>query len=63
MKEDLEAPVGLQKRTLAELQSLRVLPPPELRFYRDLATVFLRMEVIIRSRALRALTYGGEAKH
>ncbi len=62
MKEDLEAPLGLQKRTLAELQSLRVFPPPQLRFYRDLATVFLRIEVIVRSRALRALTHG-EPKH
>ncbi len=60
MKEDLEAPLALQNRTLAELRVLEMWPSPQLRFYRDLATVFLRMEVIIRSRATRA---NGEARH
>jgi hypothetical protein len=60
MTEDVEAPLALQKRTLAELRMLGMWPSPQLRFYRDLATVFLRMEVIIRTRATRA---NGEAKH
>ena len=51
MKEDLEAPPALQQKALAELRSLQVRPAPQVRFYRDIATVFLRMEVIIRSRA------------
>ena len=53
MKEDLAAPLALQERAFAELLSLKVWPAPELRLYRDLATALLRMEVVIRFRAVR----------
>jgi hypothetical protein len=62
MKDELEAPLALQERALAELLSLKVLPKPELKHYRDIATALLRMEVVIRSTALRAMEYG-ETKH
>ncbi len=62
MKDDLEAPLALQERVLAELLSLKVRPKPELKHYRDIATALLRMEVVIRSTALRAMEYG-ETKH
>ena len=48
MKDELEAPPALQERVLAQLASLRVRPTPMLRFYRDIATALLRMEVVIR---------------
>ena len=57
MKNDLEAPLALQERVLAELLSLEVRPKPELKFYRDIATALLRMEVVIRSMALRAVEH------
>jgi len=41
MKEDLEAPLALQKRALAELMSLKVRPAPQLKLYRDIATAIL----------------------
>jgi len=53
MKEDLDAPLALQEGAFAKLQSLKVRPAPELRLYRDLATALLRMEVVIRFRAMR----------
>ena len=59
MKEDLDAPLALQEGALAKLQSLKVQPAPELRLYRDLATALLRMEVVIRFRALK----NGDTKH
>ena len=57
MKNDLEAPLALQERVLAEFMSLEVRPKPELKFYRDIATALLRMEVVIRSMALRAVEH------
>lgn len=62
MKEDLEAPLALQKRALAELMSLKVRPAPQQKLYRDIATAILRMEVVMRSAALQAMEYG-ETKH
>ena len=62
MKEDLEAPLALQKRALAELMSLKVRPAPQLQLYRDIATAILRMEVVIRSTARQAMK-NDETKH
>ena len=62
MKDELEAPLALQERALAELLTLKVRPKPKLKHYRDIATALLRMEVVIRSTALRAMEYG-ETKH
>ena len=62
MKEDLEAPLALQKGALAELMSLKVRPAPQLKLYRDIATAILRMEVVIRSTAMQAMK-NGETKH
>ena len=62
MKEDMEAPLALQKRVLAEFESLKMQPTPSLKLYRDIATAILRMEVVMRSAALRAMQYG-ETKH
>jgi hypothetical protein len=59
MKEDLEAPPALQERTLAEVESLKVQPAPELKLYRDIATALLRMEVVVRFQAVR----NGDTKH
>ena len=59
MKEDLEAPLALQERTLAEVISLKVRPAPELKLYRDIATALLRMEVVVRFQAIR----NGDIKH
>ena len=58
MKDELEAPLALQERALAELLTLKVRPKPKLKHYRDIATALLRMEVVIRSTALRAMEYG-----
>ena len=62
MKEDMEAPLALQKRVLAEFESLKMQPTPSLKLYRDIATAILRMEVVMRSAALRAMEYS-ETKH
>jgi hypothetical protein len=62
MKEDLEAPLALQKRALAELMSLKVRPVSQLQLYRDIATAILRMEVVIRSTARQAMK-NDETKH
>ena len=59
MKEDLEAPLALQERALAEMISLKVRPAPELKLYRDIATALLRMEVVVRFQATR----NGDIKH
>jgi hypothetical protein len=61
MKENLEAPLALQERVLAELISLKV-QPPELKLYRDVATALLRIEVVIRSTALQTMK-SDETKH
>jgi len=55
MKEEREAPAALQKNALAKLESLDIKPIPPLRFYRDIATALLRMEVVIRLEAMQAL--------
>lgn len=62
MKDDLEAPLALQDRVQAEWLSLQARPKPELKLYRDIATALLRIEVVIRLRALQALEYG-ETRH
>ena len=62
MKEDMEAPLALQKRAFAEFESLKMQPTPSLKLYRDIATAILRMEVVMRSAALRAMEYS-ETKH
>ena len=62
MKENLEAPLALQKRALAELMSLKVRPAPQPQLYRDIATAILRMEVVIRSTARQAMK-NDETKH
>ena len=62
MKEDMEAPLALQKSVLAEFELLKMQPTPSLKLYRDIATAILRMEVVMRSAALQAMEYG-ETKH
>ena len=62
MKEDMEAPLALQKKALAEFESLNMRPAPSMKLYRDLATAILRMEVVMRSAALQAMDYG-ETRH
>ena len=62
MKEDMEAPLALQKGVLAEFELLKMRPTPSLKLYRDIATAILRMEVVMRSAVLQAMEYG-ETKH
>ena len=62
MKENLEAPLALRERVLAELISLKVQPAPDLKLYRDVATALLRIEVVMRSAPLQA-TKSDETKH
>jgi hypothetical protein len=62
MKNDLEAPLALQEKVLVELLSLEVRPKPELKFYRDIATALLRIEVVIRSMASRTVEHA-ETRH
>lgn len=52
MKHEREALPSLQKETLAKLTHLKVRPIPPLKFYRDLATALLRMEVVVRMGTL-----------
>ncbi len=55
MKEEREAPAALQKNALTKLESLEIQPIPPLKFYRDIATALLRMEVVVRLEAMQAL--------
>jgi hypothetical protein len=55
MKEEREAPAALQKNALTKLESLEIKPIPQLKFYRDIATALLRMEVVVRLEAMQAL--------
>ena len=55
MKEELEAPSALQKKTLAKLEVLHLRPVPQVTFYQDVATAILRMEVVIRLEAMQAV--------
>ena len=55
MKEEREAPLTLQSKTLSRLILLKVRPIPHLKLYRDIATAILRMEVVIRLEALQVL--------
>ena len=55
MKEELEAPSVLQRKTLAKLELLHLRPVPQVKFYQDVATAILRMEVVIRLEAMQAL--------
>ena len=59
MREDLEVPRALQEKALAQVESLKVRPTPQLKLYRDIATALLRMEVVIRLQAMR----NGETRH
>lgn len=54
MAEDREAPLALQRKALAQLIILQMLPIPKLALYRDIATSILRMEVVIRLAAAQA---------
>jgi hypothetical protein len=54
MAQDSEAPLALQRKALAQLMMLQMLPIPKLSLYRDIATAILRMEVVIRSAAAQA---------
>ncbi len=51
MAEDKEAPLALQRKALAQLIMLQMLPLPNLTLYRDIATAILRMEVVMRLSA------------
>jgi len=51
MKEKLEAPSSLRKRTLAQFDSLKVRPVPHLKLYRDIAMALLRLEVFMRLKS------------
>jgi hypothetical protein len=64
LKEELEAPLTLQSKTLAKLELLHVRPLPQVAFYQDIATAILRMEVVIRLEAMQALaeTTAGAAR-
>ena len=55
MKDEQEAPPLLQSKTLANLESLSIRPLPQVKYYRDIATAILRMEVVIRLEAMQAL--------
>jgi hypothetical protein len=61
MKEDVEAPLALQRLTLAELEWLNMRPFPKHKLYRDLATALLRMEIVIKTTA-KAIKFG-ELRH
>ena len=54
MKEDRETPLRFRRRTLAQLNRLKVRPIPQLKCYRDLATALLRMEVVVRLSVMQA---------
>ncbi len=55
MREGLDAPMALQSKVLSKLELLNILPMPQVRHYRDIATALLRMEVVIRLEAMQAL--------
>ena len=55
LNEGREAPVWLQTSTLAKLESLDIRPLPPVKFYSDIATALLRMEVVIRLEAMQTL--------
>ncbi len=55
IKDERVAPPALQSSTLAKLESLNVSPLPLAKFYRDIATAILRMEVIVRLEAMQTL--------
>ncbi len=55
LKDELEAPSALQSKTLAKLELLHIRPVPRVKFYQDIATAILRMEVVIRLEAMQAL--------
>jgi hypothetical protein len=58
MTEEREAPLGLQRKALAQLILLQMSPIPKLALYRDIATAILRMEVVIRLSATQRMTAG-----
>ncbi len=54
MKEKMEAPVTLRKRTEARSMALEMQPLPELKHASDIATAILRVEAVIRQSAKKA---------
>jgi hypothetical protein len=48
MKHEREAPLALQTQTFSKLTLLKVRPIPPLKFYRDVATALLRLEVVLK---------------
>jgi len=58
MKEDVEAPFALQSRTHAALKWLNMRPSLAHKLYREIATAILRMEIVLRTNALKAIEYG-----
>ncbi len=51
MTDETEAPALFQSKTLAQFLRLKVYPIPQLKFYQDIATALLRIEVIMRLTA------------
>jgi len=52
MKHEREAPPELQSQTFTKLTLLKIRPIPPLKFYRDLATALLRLEVVMKMGTL-----------
>ena len=55
MTGETEAPAMFQSKTLAQFLRLKVYPIPQLKFYQDIATALLRIEVIMRLSAKQEL--------
>ncbi len=55
MTDETEAPAMFQSKTLAQILRLKVYPIPQLKFYQDIATALLRIEVIMRLTAKQEL--------
>ncbi len=51
MTGETEAPAMFRSKTLAQFLRLKVYPIPQLKFYQDIATALLRIEVIMRLSA------------
>jgi hypothetical protein len=52
MKHEREAPPALQNETFVKLTLMKVRPIPPLKFYRDVATALLRLEVVMKMGTL-----------
>ncbi len=55
MTDETEAPATFQSKTLTQFLRLKVYPVPQLRFYQDIATALLKIEVILRLTARQEL--------